>query len=139
MVAIESVTGEVYQGTISNVEQLVSMDDSVTNWTGTGIFAPNSGSACISWAEGDLFLTVCDAGTSTENSFYKLYKSPSGNGGDWQHYCTLQDVLVEGDGTPGNSPAGEIKVLDNGRWLLPGPYYEKAYCVEGFETLSLCL
>ncbi|WP_421072462.1 RHS repeat-associated core domain-containing protein [Pelotomaculum propionicicum] len=127
MVAIESVTGEVYQGTIPNVELLTSMDNSVSNWTGTGIFAPYGGSACLSWAEGDLYLTVCCSGNETTNSFYKIYKSTSGNGGDWQIYSTLQDILLPYIYTPSNSPAGEIKVLDSGRWLLPGPYYESAY------------
>jgi len=115
---------DVYECEIEDVDTLLSMNESVINWELTGITANSYGRCHLSRADNTLWLTVLEAGSSTTNASYKLYKSPSGNGRDWVLHSTLYSHLGTGyNWNLGNySSAGSVKALSNGRYVLCGTY-----------------
>ncbi|MEW6573563.1 MAG: RHS repeat-associated core domain-containing protein [Bacillota bacterium] len=124
-VGIDSATNEVCEGDVADVDTLLGGSNTVTNWRGTGINVGPYGCCCVFRTGGQLWMTAGYAGSSTAPAWYRLYRSPGGNGGDWElHYEFYSELTVDDAPYAGNATAGMITVLDNGRWVLPGPKYE---------------
>lgn len=123
LICVMSDKGVFREGECLDVNTLVSHDDSVINWVTIPI-TTNGGYCAVSRIGGELFLCVTDKGVSgTRDASTKLYKSLSGNGGDWQYYSTISSLNTTGLYLSMNSNAlngtGCITVLSNGRWVIP--------------------
>lgn len=113
------VGGAVYEGEVTDVDTLLGADDTATGWTSTGITTNYYGRCQVFRADGDLWLSVVQAGDTDEIASLRLYKSASGNGGDWALYSTVYSHTS--GGTVFNAAlntSGKIKVLSNGRYVL---------------------
>lgn len=54
-----------------------------------------------------------------------IYYSPSGNGGDWELYSTLQtNSLSDMSWGPVLTLPSPVTILDDGRWVVLAPYYD---------------
>ena len=125
LIFVSISTGEVYEGEVSDVNTLLGANDTVIGWVGTGITTNVYGRSAVFWADRDLWLSVAQAGSASVEAWYKLYKSPSGNGGDWTLYSIVYSAITANSDfiRVGTATAGTITVLDNGRYVLCGPWY----------------
>jgi len=118
------VGGEVYEGTVASESALLTGDDSVTGWSGTGITTASRGRCHVWMLDGTLYLTVVDGGASGTPATVKIYSSASGNGGDWALFSTVYSDTGQ-DGTYPEQKqlqAGEAIKLDSGRWVMSTAY-----------------
>lgn len=74
----------------------------------------------------DLFLTIARArsAASDDKQQVQIYKSPSGNGGDWELRGTIREIQeVEAYSMHKYVPVGSVLVLPSGRWVVSYPYF----------------
>jgi len=133
LIFVSMVSDVVYEGEVADVATLLASDNTVTGWGSTGIAAVANGRCCVFEADGELWLSVssCAAPSASTAAWYKLYKSPSGNGGDWALFSTVYSVSLN---TPNGyglrtelSEAGAITVLDSGRYCLVVPRWQESF------------
>ena len=129
LIFVSIISGEVYEGEVDSVDVLLSGSNTVNNWKKTGITTNAHGRCCVFRADKDLWLSVAQAGSASIPAWYKLYKSPSGNGGDWTLYSTVYSGTTATNDfiNLGTATAGAITVLDNGRYVLCGPWWHVRY------------
>ncbi len=118
----------VLEGEVTDVTTLLSADDTVTGWAGTGITLCRCGRACVFNIGAALYLAVYQFGASgvAPAAFGRIYRSPSGNGGDWVLHGTVyseQLTWTNWNDWNRHGTGGIPLVLDGGRWVLPGPRY----------------
>jgi len=117
----------VYEGTVSDVDTLLGGDSTVTGATSTGITGVGATRACVFNLDGGLYLHVTSLGDSENNTWCKVYKSASGNGGDWALHGTLWDTANAWPDTSRytGGAAGKAVKLSTGRWVMPTvePHY----------------
>lgn len=117
-ICVLSDNGIFYEGECT-LDDLISKDDSAEVWTAISI----TGNHCaVSRVDDKLYLSVTYLGVAnvTEAS-HKLYVSPSGNGGDWEYYSTVNSLSYSDSAAKDYlNAAGCITVLSTGRWVLPG-------------------
>jgi hypothetical protein len=118
LIVCNMLSGTVYEAECDSVEDLISGDDSAYNWTSTGITALGTGWATCFNIETELYMTFSDTGNGTAKQL--IYKSPSGNGGDWVLYSTIQSYVHTPSTSYGgtNNYTGIPVVLESGRWVL---------------------
>lgn len=116
--------GAVWQGYAPSVAAFISVNGSVVNRTLA--LAVGTASPCISQVGDDLFMAVMHAAGT--KFMVELYKSPSGIGGDWTLFSTLQDH-TDSPWSSWNAYdvrarfCGEIFVTATGRWVLPAGHF----------------
>jgi len=119
LICVLTQRGTFYEGECADINALTSQNDSAINWVQINII--NTGGYCAVSRVGDyLYLCVTDNGGANPAST-KLYKSSSGNGGDWVYYSTISAygaAVTEGTSIDLNG-SGCITVLSNGRWVIP--------------------
>lgn len=123
ILCVLSNPGIFREGTCESLELLLAQDDSVTEWQTINVVS-NGGHCAVSRVGNKLYLCVTDKGVvGTREASAKLYVSPSGNGGDWEYYSTINSSDISGTTRSFESAdfngAGCITVLPDGRWLLP--------------------
>lgn len=121
LIVVNSLQGTFYEGECT-MEDLLTKDNSVSAWLQINI-PSNGGYAAVSRVGNYLFLCVTDKGISgTRSASTKLYKSPSGNGGDWEYYSTINSIAATWANytkSVNYNGAGCIIILSNGRWVIP--------------------
>jgi len=110
----------IYEGECDSVADLVSADNSASGWKSAGITTYGTVYATVYNLGADLYMTVCQFGvTDTYPTKTEIYKSPSGNGGDWILYSTVASVMNGSWGMSGGfSGAGVPVILSTGRWVM---------------------
>jgi len=114
----------VMEGEVANVAALLAGDDSVTGWTATGISLRKYARCCVFNVGDDLYLDVAHGGDFSGGAPAAgcwIYKSPSGNGGDWTLHGTVYSATMSGTEV-GNfcrkTTAGQPLITSTGRWVL---------------------
>lgn len=119
----------VHESEVEDVMDLVAAPYACATSVPTGISLYRCGRVCVFNVGSDLFLVCYQLGASGSAgaNWGKIYKSPSGNGGDWALYSTVYSATITYDvGGWGNGPAGPATaapptVLPSGRWVMCGP------------------
>jgi len=123
LIVCNSVNNTIYEAECTNVDDLTGMDNSAYGWVSTGLSSLSHAWACVWNLDGGLYMTFSDAGAPSEAPARQLiYKSPSGNGGDWELYSTVQSLSYSPVSQEYASHAlnltGIPVVLDSGRWVM---------------------
>lgn len=124
LICVLSKQGASYEGECDSIDDLINIADSITGLTQITGVDDNRGWCSVSNADGELFLCVNCCALNDVIYAHKLYKSPSGNGGDWVYYSTIQTYTASGTFFEGTGESidkdstGCIKVLSNGRWAI---------------------
>ena len=112
----------VYEAECEDTDSLTGLDNSATGWASTGLSSLTHARAAVWNLDGGLYLTFSDAGSpSVAPARQEIYKSPSGNGGDWQLYATLQSLPYTATNTYGSHDLNLTGIpikLESGRWVL---------------------
>lgn len=122
LIVVNSLQGTFYEGECT-MKDLLSKDNSVASWSQINV--PSVGGyAAVSRVDDYLFLCVTSKGANdgVTPASTILYKSPSGNGGDWEYYATINSTFTtwtDVSSSANSNGGGCITVLSNGRWVMP--------------------
>jgi hypothetical protein len=112
----------IYEAEVNSIDDLISLDNSATGWVSTGLSSLTHAWATLWNYNGGLYMTFSDAGSpATSPARQTIYKSPSGNGGDWVLYSTIQSFTYTFTNVYDSHAlnlTGIPVVLSNGRWIL---------------------
>ena len=128
LIICNMVGNEVYEAESDTTKTLLTADDGAINWIGTGIVAHSVGFVTVWNLEGDLYLTFSDKGEpEVAPARYLIYKSPSGNGGDWQLYSVIENydygVHTHYSVSIDYNCTGIPIKLKNGNWVMNCGYF----------------
>lgn len=146
-VGVWSPTGDnqdampVYEGRVASIEDLVSGHDTVTNWQPTGVELYRFGRATVFNVGDGLYMTTSQAGTTVaagarlSNSL--IWRSPSGNGGDWALLGTMQSVQLASSSYTRvkHTVGGVVHVLPSGRWVICMANWQQPFGRVGYPAI----
>lgn len=129
IIVCNMVGNTVYEAEADTVEDLTTGDNGATNWQSTGISGNGTSWATVWNLNNELYMTFSDKGVAgTSPAKQVIYKSPSGNGGDWTLYSTIQslswDVPYDDSYSADSNFTGIPIKLDNGDWVMNNGWFK---------------
>lgn len=118
----------VYEGEAADVETLLSANDSVAGWAPSGIVLNRYGRCAAFNVGAGLYMATYELGdTISAPARGRIWRSPSGNGGDWTLHGTIYSLQLTVSSIDANrmrkATAGVPEVLPGGRWVIGGPRF----------------